>query len=145
VIYWDTSALLKLYLPEADSLHFLELVSGSTQTVVTSSIAIAEIACAFYRKEAQQELKKGAAERALQKFEEDCRKGQIVQIPFDKDVMGEASRVIRMAFRGPKPLMLRALDAIHVASALAVRASGIVATDLRLRQMALTAGLRVLP
>ena len=41
--------------------------------------------------------------------------------------------------------MLRSLDLIHVASALECKAKTLVATDVRLREVAKLAGLQVLP
>ena len=145
MVYWDTSALLKLYVMEEDSSHFDRLLSSSDQAIATSTIAVAEIHCVAYRKESAGELKRGGAAAVVAGFQRDCRVGRIVQVPFGEDVMLHLDSFVRLAFGGPRPVMLRALDAIHVASAVSVRARSIVATDLRLRAMALRAGLAILP
>jgi uncharacterized protein with PIN domain len=49
--YWDTSCLVKLYVPEADSAVFTAHISGGA-TVVTSAIARLELWATLRRKEA---------------------------------------------------------------------------------------------
>jgi len=62
VNYWDTSALLKLYVPEHDSGYFLDLVVSSGRPIVSSAIAAAEILCTLYRKECAGDLKSGGGD-----------------------------------------------------------------------------------
>jgi predicted nucleic acid-binding protein len=145
LLYWDTSALLKLYVMEADSSQFTQLLLKSNQAIATSTIADTEILCAVYRKESAGGLKSGGAAAVLQKFQEDCRAGRIVRISYSEDVIIGARQIVRLAFGGQGPVMLRALDAIHLASAAVIDARAIVATDLRLREMALKIGLAILP
>jgi predicted nucleic acid-binding protein len=71
--------------------------------------------------------------------------GRITTIPYGSDVEAESERVVRLAFAGPHPVLLRSLDVIHVASALVGRAREIVTTDVRLREVAALVGLKVAP
>ena len=143
--YWDTSALLKLYLPEDDSGYFLDSVVTSDQPLVSSAIAAVEMLCALYRKESVGELKRGGALAAHQRFLGDCRAGRIVLLPCGEQVFTAAEEVVRLAFRRARPVMVRSLDAIHVASALTARARVMVATDTRLRLVAAMAKLKLMP
>jgi predicted nucleic acid-binding protein len=145
VNYWDTSALFKVYAPEDDSGYFGDLVVSSGQPVVSSAIAMTEMLCALYRKECAGELKRGGALATYQKFVGDCRAGRIVLVPYGEQVFTAAEEIVRLAFRQARPVMVRSLDAIHVASAVTARAKVMVATDTRLRQVASMANLKLAP
>lgn len=143
--YWDTSALVKLYVPEPDSAYFLNLIAQSGGPVASSAIAGAEVLCAVYRKEAAGDLKAGGARASFRRFLADCRAGRIVQVPFGDDVTAAAEGIVQMALLSPRPIMMRALDAIHVASAMVIRASVVITTDVRMREAAILAKLQVSP
>ena len=143
--YWDTSALFKLYVRESDSPYFLNLAADSPEAIATSTISAAEILCAAYRKERAGELVVGGAMVVFQAFLEDCAEGRIVAIPCGGEVIAAVREVLQAAHLNPRPVMVRALDAIHAGSANAARARTMVATDARLREAAGLLGLRVLP
>ena len=143
--YWDTSALLKLYVPEDDSGYFLDSVVTSDQPLVSSAIAAVEMLCAVYRKECIGDLKRGGALATYQRFLGDSREGRIVLVPYGEQVFTAAEEIVRLAFRRARPIMVRSLDAVHVASALTARARVMVATDTRLRQVAAMAKLKLMP
>ena len=73
--YWDTSALLKLYVDEPDSSEFWGLLLGSKHGVRTSTIARTEMYCALRKKETLKELKAGGAAALFDKFREDVANG----------------------------------------------------------------------
>ena len=83
--------------------------------------------------------------RAGGRFLGDCREGRIVLVPYGEQVFTAAEEIVRLAFRRARPVMVRSLDAIHVASALTARARVMVATDTRLRQVAAMAKLKLAP
>ncbi len=143
-MYWDTSALVKLYAPEPDSSSFLAL-AGRAQEIFSASVVSAEVLCALYRKEQAGNLRRGGAQTAFEKFRADTRSGRIVTVPYGSDVVEEVRKLIRLAFEQPRPVLIRSLDAIHVASAAVVKEKVLVATDSRLRALAALAGLTLLP
>ena len=143
--YWDTSALLKLYVLEKDSAYFRHLVSESSQALLTADIAKEEVLCTLYRKEFEGDLQVGAATTLFATFEADIQQGRIVIVSKGADVLAEAKKVLKAAYAESPPLFIRSLDAIHVASALSVKAATLVATDKRLRETAELMGLNVLP
>lgn len=143
--YWDTSALVKLYVAEADSPYFLELIASTGESVISSAIATAEVLCVFYRKEHARALKPGAAKRLYRKVLADINAGRILTIPFGRDVEVEAEKLVRLVFAQTQPLLLRSLDLIHLSTALSAGATRFVATDARLRDAAMLAGLKLLP
>jgi predicted nucleic acid-binding protein len=145
VAYWDTSALLKLYVAEPDSTYFLELAVDLDEPIVSSAMAATEVLCVLYRKELGRALKPGGAERTYLQFRSDVDAGRVVMIPYGRDVEAEVEKLVEVVFARSPALLLRSLDAVHVGSALSSRSRSVVATDDRLRKVAVTAGLDVLP
>lgn len=143
--YWDTSALLKLYVAERDSAYFLGLIAETEHQICSSAMAITEALCALYGKEQRGELKRGAASGILRELIADTEAGRIVAIPYGRDIVSQAEKVVKLAAERTRPVMIRSLDAVHVASALASKAEAMVATDARLRDVAALAGLKLMP
>jgi uncharacterized protein len=143
MIYWDTSAILKLYIPENDSDYFLRLITTTEGQFVTSAVASMELLCAFERKERDGDIKSGGARAAFEQFLYDTRQGRIIEIPYGRDVVYEARKL--MGVISKPQILVRSLDMIHLASAVAIKAEAIAATDVRLRQIASLAKLRLLP
>ena len=143
--YWDTSALLKLYVSEADSAFFLELISRTHEPVATSAIANAEVLCALSRKESVGDLKLGGASTVFRRFRADCLAGRILLIPYGLDLLPVMERLARLAFERRPPILVRSLDLIHLATAVAGKATTLVATDQRLRELAPLLPMDVLP
>lgn len=101
--------------------------------------------CALYRKEYAHDIKPGAASQLFKAFLADERAGRIITVPNGKDVALQAERLVKRAYAATPALPIRSLDAIHVASALASKATAVVATDARLRDVARQMGLKPLP
>lgn len=144
--YWDSSALVKLYTPEPDSEQFAELQQTAREPAYASAIADVEVRCALHRKELLREIAPGTALRLYDKFLSDCAIGRILRVPFGNDVIARAAEVVRVASqRRSKPILIRSLDAIHIASALVINASTLVAADSRLREVASLNSLALVP
>jgi predicted nucleic acid-binding protein len=71
--------------------------------------------------------------------------GALVLVPCGEQVFTAAEEIVQLAFRRAGPVMVRSLDAIHVASAVTAQARVMVATDTRLRQVAAMAKLKLAP
>jgi PIN domain len=120
-------------------------LAGAKDTQIHSSeILRVEALCALSRKERAGQIKHGAA-GPYQELRQDIAAGWIGLIPFGPGIVAEAERVLLMTRRAKAPRVLRSLDLIHLASALEGKANWFVATDVRLREMAVLAGLKVLP
>jgi predicted nucleic acid-binding protein len=124
VIYLDSSALLKLLHEEPESAALADwLLAREGVPVVSSELAKVEVlrACRRVNAEALPEARNLLAELDL--------------VPLTSDVIDEAGDV--------GGVLLRSLDAIHLASALALRAdiSTFIAYDDRLGDAASAAGL----
>ncbi len=126
MIYLDTSALMKLVIRERESMILREWLTADSQRLkVTSDLGRVEMFRACQRADPQC---LAIAEQILAEFE---------TIPI-------APRVVERAIDVGQP-SLRTLDAIHLASAVAVRGylSAFVAYDQRLAEAALAEGLPV--
>jgi predicted nucleic acid-binding protein len=134
---------MKLYVYETDTPYFVQLVTGTKEQVLTSSIASMELLCAFGRKERNGNLKSGGAKATFEQFLNDTQRGRIIEVPYSRDVVEEARKLLRLV-TDPR-ILIRSLDMIHLASAIAAKATSIAATDLRLRQVAAFANIKLLP
>lgn len=143
--YWDTSAIFKLYVTESDSPYFLNLLAQTQEQVASSAIVCVEVLCAAWRKELSGELKLGAASTVFPKLNQHIEAGSVVLIPYGPNIVAEAEKLLQFIGGQKTHRLIRSLDTIHVASALECKATSFVATDIRLREIATLAGLRVLP
>jgi predicted nucleic acid-binding protein len=127
VIYLDSSALLKLLHEEPESAALADwLTERAGAPMVSSELAKIEVLRGCRRVNARAL----PAARALL--------AQLDLLPLSSDLVDDAAGVGAGA--------LRSLDAIHLASALSIRAdlAGFVAYDVRLGRAATAAGLEVL-
>src|ERR1051325_7999657 len=95
--YWDTSTLLKIYVPEADSPQFAAHLSRSA--ICVSQVGQAEMLRAIARKEAEGAIPAMSAETAFGKFLADVASGRIVVLPFDSRVETEFRTLVLQLHR----------------------------------------------
>jgi predicted nucleic acid-binding protein len=126
VIYFDTSALVKLVFDETESAALAEwLTVRADVPKVSSDLSTIELL------------------RTCRRVDEDAVEGAnlllggIDLLPMDRAIVEKAATLV--------PTELRSLDAIHLASALSVKANltALVAYDVRLCSAAAQAGLEV--
>jgi predicted nucleic acid-binding protein len=131
VTYFDTGALIKLYVEEPGSQAVSTLVT-ETGAVATAKVAFVEVHAGLARRRRAGDLSVRGYERTCRQFEEQWR--TYVRLDLRDDILVQARKLVQ---RHP----LRSLDAIHLASALALRAAlgqevCFVAADGRLVQAA---------
>lgn len=143
--YWDTSALLKLYIAEPESEAMARLAASREGPLLSSAIAPVEMVSTLARKEHVGELKRDGSREILKRISEDIAAGRLSLVPFGDDVILESARIVRLGYGGKRPVMVRALDLIHLASAAVSRSKRIVTTDRRMRELAERAGFEALP
>jgi uncharacterized protein len=133
IAYFDTSALLKLVIAE-DGADQAELLWQAVGEVVVSRLAWPEAVAAL-----------AAAQRGRRLTDEDHRTAiGALRLCFDRcTTVSVADRLVDHAADLAADLHLRAADAIHLATALAVMETDslFVTWDRRLRQAAVQAGL----
>jgi predicted nucleic acid-binding protein len=121
VLYLDSSAIMKLVVPEPGSASLAEEIARDAD-VVSSEIALTEVVRAVGRAKGRI----GRAERIV---------SSIALVPIDRSILAEAAAM--------HPGSLRSLDAIHLVSALSLRpdVDAFIAYDARLLGAASKAGL----
>ncbi len=143
-VYWDTSALLKLYAPEPDSGDYLRLLIQQPEDVAVSFLHRVELYFALRGKESRGEIALGSAKRLFQLFEEHLRSGRYFVVPWGDDVALEARSLLDTALSATPPVMLRSLDGLHLGAMRAARLQSVVTADLTLRDAARIANVRVI-
>lgn len=113
--------------------------------LLTSLLTRVEVASALYRKESVGDISRADTGRAIARFDADCSSGRIILTPLRPEIANDAAALIRRLRRSGSPVGLRSLDALHLATAIAARATAVVTTDNRLREASLLAGLAVKP
>ena len=140
MIYWDTCCVLKLYARESDSEFWLKTAAKETSALHISQLTRSELAFALVAKEQRKELKPGAADILLSKFEQDIQRGLYHPIPLSISVIDRSTRLARHL----RQLGLRTLDGLHLATALESGCSRIATQDRRLLKATQEAGLESL-
>lgn len=126
MIYLDSSALVKLVLPEPETAALLEHLSTQPERI-SSAVCRVEVLRAARRACAE--------ESVLQRAENVAARVGLIRV--DKAVLRAAARL--------NPPELRSLDAIHLATALSVpELDGMVCYDVRLAEAAASSGIPVL-
>jgi predicted nucleic acid-binding protein len=111
ILYLDTSSLVKLYVEDGDSDRVLELVESGELTA-TSIVAYAEARAAFARRHRENALNTREYRRLVSSLNEDWENYLIVQVQ---------DEIVRTAGELAEKHGLRGFDAIHLASAMALR------------------------
>lgn len=143
-VYWDTSALLKLYAPEPDSGDYLRLLIQQPEDVAVSFLHRVELYFALSGKESRGEIAPGCAKRLFQLFEEHLRSGRYFLVPWGDDVALQAQRLLDTALSATPPVMLRSLHGLHLGAMRAARLPSVVTADLTMREAARIANVRVI-
>lgn len=142
--YWDTSALLKLYLTEADSANF-QSIAAATQRMVTGFIGKHEARTAFRRREAEAVIAPGAADLCYQKLIDDLDQNQLAMVPESALLEHELGRVLERCLSQSPPVFIRTNDALHLAAACVASEIEFVSADAKQRIAADFLGFTVVP
>ncbi len=134
--YWDTSVLLKLFVGEDDSGLFAALIEEAGEVIYTSELSRLELLRALWGKRRDGVIVPGAEKTLMRRFESEIELQRIILVPVGSDVRREFETVLRVCYTRKRPIRVRTLDALHLASALASRAKEIVCTDARMREAA---------
>lgn len=136
-LYLDASALVKLFVPESDS-DALNAAMVGAKDVVLSDLALTEVASTVGRRTREGSLTTLQARRLYReavKLAGICRRVELTP-----PIHRRAERLLLTL-----SLPLRALDALHLASAIDAEAATVVTLDARLRAAAASQGMFVAP
>jgi uncharacterized protein len=142
--YWDTAALSKLYLPEADSPAFVQKAADEMVSI-TAKLAIHEMRRVAFRKESERLIQAGSAESVLRQVDRDVAAGEIRLVQMDDVVEAEFNAIMATCYRHAPPIPIRTFDAIHLATARVAGETELVTSDKRLREAARLLGFSVFP
>ena len=134
--YWDTSVLLKLFVEEDDSRVFAGLMAETAEEVHTSELSRLELLRALWGKRLDGAIVPGAERVLMRRFESEVEMRRIVLVRVGSEIRSEFENVLKICYTRPRPIRLRAFDALHLASARAAGAREIVCTDKRMREAA---------
>jgi predicted nucleic acid-binding protein len=133
----DSSALVKLFVPEPESDDLNRALAGLTDVIV-SDLALTEMASAVGRRTREQRLTREEAQRLYREAAK--LHGASRHAELTPPIHRRAERLM-LSLAMP----LRALDALHLATALDAEAATVVTFDPRLRDAAASQGLFVAP
>jgi predicted nucleic acid-binding protein len=139
-LYCDTSALLKLYVPEPESAAFNDLVEGRNDLLV-SDLAVTEIVSALSRRLRSGGVTPAVARRVHHGVLKGLDEGIYRRVEVTRDVHRRAEHYLMTLSDTP----LRAADALHLALATLARAASFASFDERLLAAARATGLAIYP
>ena len=142
--YWDTSALLKLYVTEPDSAHFISL-AAMTSKMVSAFIGKHEARTAFRRRESEGVLAPSGGDACYQKLVQDVTAGRIDLVAESDALEQEFGNIINQCFSHSPPLLVRTNDALHLAAARLAGETEFYSADRHQRTAAAFLGFTVLP
>ena len=135
-VYWDTSALVKLYAPEPESASYRQLLIQLPQDVAICDLHRAELWYALCGKEQRSEIETGSARRLYNLFERHLEEGRYLQLPWGDDIIEGSRKVLESSLAASPPLMLRSLHGFHLGTAISSGIRTLVTADLKLREAA---------
>ena len=124
MIYVDTSALVKRYLQEPGSDTF-DAFFLSQAPLGISRLTVIEMRCALARRRRANQVSPELEAQVLGEFRLDMQDGALIVVPFSEDDLTLAYHLMDEVRAVP----LRTLDALHLAVARHVAASGFATAD----------------
>ncbi|MCI0546756.1 MAG: type II toxin-antitoxin system VapC family toxin [Candidatus Rokubacteria bacterium] len=111
--YFDSAYIAKFYLdePESDAVRRLAESLGHVRCALIGQI---EVAAVFHRKLREGAFDAGAFREVMAQFADDCARGVWTWLPLTSML---AARTAAAFARLPRPIFLRAADALHLVSA----------------------------
>ena len=138
-IYVDSSALAKLYLPEAES-ETLDAFLRGRRGLLISDLAITEVLSAVSRRKREKQLRAELANEIRDALLEDAESGSLHRVDLSPAVHREAEYLLLAT----ESVSLRTLDALHIALALSGAATHMLTFDRRMQDAAAIAGLHIM-
>jgi predicted nucleic acid-binding protein len=131
-VYLDTSARVKLYVPESGSDEMEDALLGR-RDVIVSDLAITELTSAVARRVREADLTAAHARRIYQRVSSDVGAGEFRRAEITANSHREAERLLMGIGRR---VPLRAADALHLALAGLLGARVLMTFDQRMRSAA---------
>lgn len=142
VLYWDTSCVLALYVPEGISSQVSDLASAEKGPIHSSAILEFEMTFAIHAKEARGEIPSGSSKRVLSRFQNDLQRGRFLLVPLGIDIKASAKVIAAKILQTEPTVFLRTLDGIHIATALELGSSELITADKKMADAANLLGIK---
>jgi predicted nucleic acid-binding protein len=139
--YADTSFLFSFYIPDANATAAAAAMSGISFPLLTTDFGEFELTNAVSWRVFRKNLSAEEASAVLNLFARDAESGVLRVLPLPAAAFQRARQIARAS---TPVLGTRALDVLHVASALALRADTFYTFDRNQAKLAAAHGLRVL-
>ena len=140
IVYADTSFLFSLYVPDANSSSAAATMKRIKPPLLATDFAEFELTNALNGRIFRKELRASQEQAILLSLSKDVHAGVIRVVPLSAATFAHARRMARTQTR---LLGTRALDVLHVASALALRADSFCTFDKNQARLAAALGLRI--
>jgi len=140
IVYADTSFLFSLYVPDANSSSAAATMKRIKPPLLATDFAEFELTNALNWRIFRKELRASQEQAILLSFSKDVHAGVIRVVPLSAATFAHARRIARTQTR---LLGTHALDVLHFASALALRADSFCTFDKNQARLAAALGLRI--
>jgi predicted nucleic acid-binding protein len=137
-VYIDSSALAKLYLPEAESEVLDRFLVGRTDLLI-SELGVTEVISAVARRMREGALSSEQANLIHDAVMTDAREGALRRVDITPKIHRLAERILLTS----QSIPFRTLDALHIALAVSGEAGFIVTFDARMSEAAALHGLKI--
>jgi len=139
--YWDTSCVLKLYATEPDSEFWTQQATQKKVPLLSSRLLQTELACALRAKELRGEIKNGATQALMNRFQIDVQRERFRLSPLSNSILELSCSLIQ---EPRSSYLLRSLDALHLATCIHLECATLATTDQRLSRAADDHGIEVI-
>ena len=140
MMYLDSCILVKLLVPESDSLQFEAVLRD--RAISSLELARLEVRSSLYGKERLGLVGQNDADRAISALNGWVETEQLVLHPLSGEVFSKAGEIMK---RCHPEVPLRTLDALHVAACDLSQDFPLCTTDRRMREAARMLGIPVFP
>jgi predicted nucleic acid-binding protein len=140
--YADTSFLVSLYTPDANSAQAASLMAAATLPVMLTPLGELELTNAFELRRFRRELDSSEVAASRAAFRRDVENGIFAIVPLPANVFERAKLRAR---KRTSRLGTHSLDILHVASAVALKSTAFYSFDRNQGKLAKTEGLNTLP
>ena len=142
MVYLDTSVIVKLYIKEDYSRDTSNWLKENNEAIPLTSFHELEFVNAIHLKQFRTEITLDETHLIISRFEEHEKKGIYYRPPLDWSAV--FIHAIDLSKKHSANLGSRALDILHVASALSIHADRFLTLDDRQSRLAAHAGLKIL-
>lgn len=143
VAYADTSFFFSLYAQDANTVHAGRIAATLDATLVITPLQRHELRNAFRLAVFRREITAAECQKLLDSVETDAKTGVLAESPVSWAEAYTEAEALSAAHT--KTLGTRGFDVLHVAAAVALGANDFLTFDIRQKNLAVKAGLKVKP